>query len=265
MPSEFHYTLQGQQMPTPVSAAELRRLAQSGQLQPTDMVWREGMANWVAAGSIKELFPPGKSSAVLPADKASAPAEKPPVPADKPAAPVREPTPPAPPRRLAELHPLLVLLLTLLTAGLFGLFYAFRVCLEFHDRNQKRQMDSAGRPLGTVRHPFWVLMLAYLTLGYYYYWWVYQVLRECSRYTGRTDYEARLELSLMLLFPPYALYVAIFRLPELIRRTQALASAPEASAVTHAYLFANPCMFCAAPFLGMAYQDALNQAWLTAP
>jgi hypothetical protein len=32
-----------------------------------------------------------------------------------------------------------------------------------------------------------------------------------------------------------------------------------------AVLFLNPCLFCALPFLGMIYQEILNQTWLSAP
>jgi uncharacterized Zn-finger protein/ribosomal protein L32 len=42
----------------PVTWAQLRQRAASGQLQPTDMVWKNGMAAWAAAASIQHLFPP---------------------------------------------------------------------------------------------------------------------------------------------------------------------------------------------------------------
>jgi len=40
----------------PVSTAQLQALATSGQLQQADMVWKEGMAQWVPASTITELF-----------------------------------------------------------------------------------------------------------------------------------------------------------------------------------------------------------------
>lgn len=40
----------------PISAAQLKQLAESGHLQPTDLVWREGMAEWMAASKVKGLF-----------------------------------------------------------------------------------------------------------------------------------------------------------------------------------------------------------------
>lgn len=54
----------------PVSAAELRRLAESGSLVPSDEVRREGMQNWIKAGSVRGLFavtPPIVTPPPLPA------------------------------------------------------------------------------------------------------------------------------------------------------------------------------------------------------
>ena len=60
MANEWHFTLNGQPADSPVSAAQLKQLAGAGQLQPTDMVWQEGMTAWAPASSIKGLFPPAK-------------------------------------------------------------------------------------------------------------------------------------------------------------------------------------------------------------
>jgi hypothetical protein len=257
MATEWFYTENGQQAAAPVSAAELKRLATAGQLQPTDMVWREGMANWVTAGTIKELFPQSRTTAVAaPEEKGAAPAE---APAVKPTAK------PAGGGSLTDLHPLLVLVLTIGSVGLFGLYYSFKVCLDYSALAAKRRADSAGRPLGRARHPLWVLVWSYLTGGYYFYYWVYAAMRECCAYTGRQDFNPRTELSLMLLFPLYAIYVAVFRLPGMIRRTQTLAGIPESAAVGFVHAFLNPCLCCGLPFLAMVYQDALNQVWCTAP
>src|SRR5688572_19619232 len=56
MATEWYYTINGQQAPAPVSAAQLKQLAQGNQLQPTDLVWQEGMATWMPASSVKGLF-----------------------------------------------------------------------------------------------------------------------------------------------------------------------------------------------------------------
>ena len=46
----------GGQQQGPVSSKQLKQMAATGQLQPTDLVWKEGMEQWVAASSIKGLF-----------------------------------------------------------------------------------------------------------------------------------------------------------------------------------------------------------------
>ena len=63
MPSDLWYYASGGKQMEPVTAAELRQLAGSGFLQPTDLIWKEGMANWVKASAMKNLFP----AAVAPA------------------------------------------------------------------------------------------------------------------------------------------------------------------------------------------------------
>jgi hypothetical protein len=40
----------------PVSALDLKQLASSGELTPTDLVWKEGMRDWVPAEQLKGLF-----------------------------------------------------------------------------------------------------------------------------------------------------------------------------------------------------------------
>jgi hypothetical protein len=262
MGNEWFYTQNGRAAPAPVSSEQLKQLAGGGLLRPDDLVWKEGMPNWVQAGSLKGLFGPAKQPSgdipVLP---------PPPGPAGNCTAKAK--AAPAPKREegggSGAMHPLLVLALTVLTLGLFGLVYAVLAANRFAEQAPRRAADAAGRPLGTVRHPVWVLLMTYLTLGFYFCYWVYAALRECAAYGGRRDVNPRAELSLMLACPPYAVYVAVFRLPELIRRCQALAGVSETTSLRHSYVFLNPFIFPALPFLGMAYQDSLNQVWLGAP
>ena len=56
--SEWHGYVDGKQN-GPVSDADLRAWIQQGRVKPTDNVWREGMADWVAAGSVPELLSAG--------------------------------------------------------------------------------------------------------------------------------------------------------------------------------------------------------------
>jgi hypothetical protein len=75
---EWHYRRNGQQH-GPISGAELKQLAAAGKLGPADPVWKEGMAKWVSARSLKGLFP------AAPAPVATA-APPPPVEAASPVA-----------------------------------------------------------------------------------------------------------------------------------------------------------------------------------
>lgn len=68
MASDWFYSRNGERR-GPVSSSELRRLAATGQLLPSDLVWKEGMENWVRASSSSDLFP----------DASEPPAPPPPV------------------------------------------------------------------------------------------------------------------------------------------------------------------------------------------
>ncbi|RMG00144.1 MAG: DUF4339 domain-containing protein, partial [Planctomycetota bacterium] len=46
----------------PVTSAELKQLAEANQLGPDDLVWREGMSDWVPARRVKGLFPTGTAA-----------------------------------------------------------------------------------------------------------------------------------------------------------------------------------------------------------
>lgn len=46
---------------------QLRQLEASGQLQPTDMVWKNGMPSWVAAPTVQNLFPSAPAASSPPA------------------------------------------------------------------------------------------------------------------------------------------------------------------------------------------------------
>jgi len=259
MASEWFYTVNGQQSQSPVSDAQIKQMAQSGQLQPTDMIWKDGMPNWVAASTIKGLFPASRPGSNESPSLEVTPAKKP---ASRKAAVEPADEDQEQSGGLAGMHPILVLVLTLCTGGIFGLVYAFLVGSAYSNPDQ-READSTGRPLGKLRHPVIVYLLSFITLGIYYYYWVFKTIQECTAYTGRTDISARVELSLMFALPPYAIYVSAFRVPELIRAVQVQAKQPEAGALAVAPFFVIPCLAMALPFLAMAYQDALNQVWMS--
>jgi len=71
MEAPWYFAQQGQRV-GPVSSTQLKELAASGRLQPSDLVWKEGMAQWAAASEIKGLFPT--------ATQAAAPETPPPLP-----------------------------------------------------------------------------------------------------------------------------------------------------------------------------------------
>lgn len=56
MATEWHYSRDGIRL-GPVSTNRLRELANSGELLPTDLVWREGLGQWAPAAKVQGLFP----------------------------------------------------------------------------------------------------------------------------------------------------------------------------------------------------------------
>jgi hypothetical protein len=66
MSADFYYTRDGKRY-GPVAPAELKRLAATGGLKPSDKI-RKGEGGWVAAGTVKGLFPePGRACSPPPA------------------------------------------------------------------------------------------------------------------------------------------------------------------------------------------------------
>jgi hypothetical protein len=86
MRAEWYYTSGGQEL-GPVSGRELKEIASAGRIQPTDEVWREGMANWQSAASVKGLFPaePAAAAQPQPPSPANAPPTPSPIPTFQPA------------------------------------------------------------------------------------------------------------------------------------------------------------------------------------
>src|SRR5207237_6484686 len=58
MPNGDWFYARNNQQQGPVALPALQDMARSGQLQPTDLVWREGMPNWLPAQQVPELFAP---------------------------------------------------------------------------------------------------------------------------------------------------------------------------------------------------------------
>jgi len=61
MAEEWYY-LNNNEKVGPVSAARLKKLAATGEIKPSDLVWKEGLTDWVEAKRLKGLFPVAKSA-----------------------------------------------------------------------------------------------------------------------------------------------------------------------------------------------------------
>src|SRR6516162_1973433 len=77
MATEWFYTTNKQQM-GPVSWKELLELAEVGILKPHDLVWAEGMDDWVKAINQKGLFADDAGAIEATGKKSSYPKAKPP-------------------------------------------------------------------------------------------------------------------------------------------------------------------------------------------
>jgi hypothetical protein len=70
MASDSWYYAAGGQQAGPVSTAQLQQMMAQGQVSAQDLVWREGMSDWKAAGSLPEL-----ASAASPSPYGAQPAQ----------------------------------------------------------------------------------------------------------------------------------------------------------------------------------------------
>ena len=98
-PTEWYYT-RGSKQFGPVLAAELKQLADHGELGPEELVWRDGMEQWIPARRVKGLFEQEghplaatEETVAAPGPAKGEPAAPPAEPADR----VEPPTPAAPP------------------------------------------------------------------------------------------------------------------------------------------------------------------------
>ena len=70
--NDWYYACDGEQT-GPVSAAELRQAADAGRITPDDLVWQEGMREWIPARKVKGLFEPRPPAAATPTAGATPP------------------------------------------------------------------------------------------------------------------------------------------------------------------------------------------------
>jgi len=91
MGDQWYYSRGGKQG-GPVSAAQLKQLAYTGQVSPTDLLWKEGLGDWIPAAKVKGLFgaqpvasaSPSSEPARIGGDPAVRPAQTQPVPPASP-------------------------------------------------------------------------------------------------------------------------------------------------------------------------------------
>jgi len=55
--AEWYYSAGDGVQRGPVDSSALKRLAASGRLSPTDLIWRDGMTEWASASKVNGLFP----------------------------------------------------------------------------------------------------------------------------------------------------------------------------------------------------------------
>lgn len=60
MSDPIWYYARGESEQGPISSAQIKALAATGALRRDDLVWKEGMENWLPANEVDELFPNGK-------------------------------------------------------------------------------------------------------------------------------------------------------------------------------------------------------------
>lgn len=60
MPEPLWYYARGEVERGPFNAVQIKALVVAGKVRPDDLVWKEGMENWTAAGEVTELFPNGR-------------------------------------------------------------------------------------------------------------------------------------------------------------------------------------------------------------
>ncbi|AXQ28234.1 DUF4339 domain-containing protein [Solimonas sp. K1W22B-7] len=123
----------GSEQHGPVSGPELKRIAAGGGLRQDALVWREGMAEWITAASVRGLLP--------------AAATAPPPPPPPPVSPQREATPgtwaaPAPPGPASNEAPWFavsttkLLVMSFCTLTFYNLYWLYQNWLRIRQRDR---------------------------------------------------------------------------------------------------------------------------------
>jgi hypothetical protein len=79
MAADWYLARGGQERVGPLTSQQLRQMAANGQVSGNDLVWKEGMPNWVPASQVKGLLGGSGPSQAFATQQAPAPADYPEV------------------------------------------------------------------------------------------------------------------------------------------------------------------------------------------
>jgi hypothetical protein len=159
MANDEWYYARGNQQQGPVSLQAVQEMVRSGQIQPNDLVWRDGMANWQAASQVPDVYAGAPGITSVPT-AAYAPPQAPAAYAPPPGAPQPHPQQPGyyvpqqvyPPGTVPNyLVPAILTIFCCQPFGIVSLVYAAQV-------NSKLAMgDYAGAVDTSNRAKTWAL------------------------------------------------------------------------------------------------------------
>lgn len=147
---QWYYASEGEQR-GPVNETDLREMVASGELQAENLVWRDGMGDWLPLGKVPEL-----STAITPAETAGpAPVSEPPAtPGNSPYQPPVTPAGPSPAGADIPSYLWQSIVVTLLCCQIFGI-----IAIVFAARvdGLKRAGDLAGAREASDKAKTWCL------------------------------------------------------------------------------------------------------------
>lgn len=159
--AQWYYTQNGQQA-GPVDEAQLRQMLSSGQVASSDLVWKDGMANWAPLSAVAEFA--GTAAAVTPAAGYPSPQPAQPLPYGGYAAPRAQYGAASVPNYLVQ--SILVTVLCCMPLGVVAIVFAAQVNSKLAvgdyagavDASNKAKLFSwLGFGLGLVGVVFWFI------------------------------------------------------------------------------------------------------------
>jgi hypothetical protein len=156
MANDEWYYAKGNQQQGPVSLQAIQEMVRSGQIQPNDLVWRSGMANWQAASQVPEVYggAPTPAGAPIPAVAYAPPGAPAPGSAPPPGTPQQYPQQPSyyipqqvyPPGAVPNyLVPAILTIFCCQPFGIVSLVYAAQVNSKLAMGDYPGAMDCSNR------------------------------------------------------------------------------------------------------------------------